>query len=329
MQMLYNCCNCQDGAEAVVESCERGVEYDETPFVSLGHTKVLVEDDEPTHKPEETHQSVTPGTCLEHEDLAVITLNVKHSERIHSVSTCSDIDSLASPPSLHPPSTAPSSDSDLRVWSVAVQKVPGESLGLILDTLDNKALLVCDVLSGPFQRYNESLGHDFDHRVQRGDSVVAVSGTSGDSKALISALQAIDKQSPQATTEQAETHSITLQMTLVRPRSVRIEIPKAYSPVGLELAHTGGAGGLLVKSISSGMVKDWNMARSSKGIRRMDRILEVNGESSSPESLLREIKVAASTGRKLEMHVMRYPGWAQVVAKMYEDAAEQLEEKML
>lgn len=327
MHMFYRtCCNCRYDSASDVENCDRGVEYGEIPLIALGHAKVLAED-ESERVPEDPHESVTLEISLAVEDLGESTSKVNQSDRIYSISTCSDIDSLGSPASLNPPSTAARSESELLVWSVAVQVTPGESLGLILDTLDSKALLVCEVLDGPFQRYNESLDHDSNRRVQRDDSLVAVDGTMGDSEALISTLKAMTKRQPgMATAKQAMMSSISLEMTFARPRSVWIEIPKAYAPVGLELAHTCGAGGLLVKSISSGMVKTWNMAHSSKGMRRMDRIVEVNGQSGSPENLLREIKVAANTGRKLEMQVMRYLSWEQVLAKMSKDSHAKLEE---
>eukprot|EP00930_Biecheleria_cincta_P023026 TRINITY_DN16688_c0_g1_i1.p1 TRINITY_DN16688_c0_g1~~TRINITY_DN16688_c0_g1_i1.p1 ORF type:complete len:330 (-),score=50.25 TRINITY_DN16688_c0_g1_i1:516-1505(-) len=328
MHMFYKtCCDCHHDADTAVENCERGVEYKgELPVVTLGHIKVLAED-ESEFMPEELRESVTPETSLAKEGLAVSTSKVNQSDRIYSISTCSDIDSLGSPASLNPPSMAAVSESELLVWSVAVQITPGEPLGLILDTLDSKALLVCEVLDGPFQRHNETLGHDSNRRVQRDDSLVAVGGTMGDSEALILSLKAMTKQQHvPSTAKQADIHSISLEMTFARPRSIWIEIPKAYAPVGLELAHTCGAGGLLVKSIGSGMVKNWNMAHSSKGMRRMDRIVEVNGESRSTDKLLREIKVAASTGRKLEMQVMRYPGWEQLVAKISKDVHAKMEE---
>eukprot|EP00930_Biecheleria_cincta_P023027 TRINITY_DN16688_c0_g1_i2.p1 TRINITY_DN16688_c0_g1~~TRINITY_DN16688_c0_g1_i2.p1 ORF type:complete len:306 (-),score=49.92 TRINITY_DN16688_c0_g1_i2:516-1433(-) len=304
MHMFYKtCCDCHHDADTAVENCERGVEYKgELPVVTLGHIKVLAED-ESEFMPEELRESVTPETSLAKEGLAVSTSKVNQSDRIYSISTCSDIDSLGSPASLNPPSMAAVSESELLVWSVAVQITPGEPLGLILDTLDSKALLVCEVLDGPFQRHNETLGHDSNRRVQRDDSLVAVGGTMGDSEALILSLKAMTKQ-----------------------QHVPSTAKQAYAPVGLELAHTCGAGGLLVKSIGSGMVKNWNMAHSSKGMRRMDRIVEVNGESRSTDKLLREIKVAASTGRKLEMQVMRYPGWEQLVAKISKDVHAKMEE---
>eukprot|EP00931_Biecheleriopsis_adriatica_P089908 TRINITY_DN6397_c0_g1_i1.p1 TRINITY_DN6397_c0_g1~~TRINITY_DN6397_c0_g1_i1.p1 ORF type:complete len:358 (-),score=77.68 TRINITY_DN6397_c0_g1_i1:240-1250(-) len=239
------------------------------------------------------------------------TLDGSSSLRLNSISNWSELDSQCSPRTSS--FSARSSQPDVSLWTVAISKAHGESLGLTLDTLDGTSLLISEVLDGAIRNYNEATP-DIQQRVQPGDSLVAVGRASGSCEVLISRLR-YWKEAPRESSQEE------LELILQRPRAFTVNIQRAYRPLGLQLDHTGGGtGGLLVQAVTPGLLRDWNVAQRSLAVKRLDRIVRVNGMAGSSEKLLEKIKVAATRGQKLELEVHRFAPWEQVLRRLESNA---------
>jgi len=193
------------------------------------------------------------------------------------------------------------------LWTVVLRKEAGTSLGLTLDTLDGHSLLVTEILDGLVRRCNKAAADSSCH-VKPGDSICAVGGRAGSNEELLKLLKVSCLDSEES-----------IDMTLQRPRSFLVDIHRAYRPLGLHVEHTGvlnHGGGLLVQKIAPGLLRDWNVAQRSLAIKRNDRIVRVNGQRGYPEDLLKLIKAAAQLGQRLELEVLRYASWENVLRRL-------------
>eukprot|EP00933_Yihiella_yeosuensis_P061683 TRINITY_DN64511_c0_g1_i1.p1 TRINITY_DN64511_c0_g1~~TRINITY_DN64511_c0_g1_i1.p1 ORF type:complete len:323 (+),score=38.56 TRINITY_DN64511_c0_g1_i1:183-1151(+) len=174
---------------------------------------------------------------------------------------------------------------------INVHREPGMPLGLDLDSLDSHSLLITKIKAGPFRIYNEGVKNS-ELKLKPKDAIVAINGVEGSSEALLQQLQS----------------SQSVEMCIVRPKLVQINIDRAYRPLGLQVKHTSSlASGLLVSSIEPGVLRDWNVGnRREDGIQRRDRIFRVNGKEDLPAELLRMMKVAARDYQGLYLDVYRY-----------------------
>eukprot|EP00440_Ansanella_granifera_P018580 gb/GFBE01020182.1/.p1 GENE.gb/GFBE01020182.1/~~gb/GFBE01020182.1/.p1 ORF type:complete len:332 (+),score=86.86 gb/GFBE01020182.1/:1-996(+) len=320
--MLFACCKqlvlppeCQCECEEALSVSNMDVDDGDQATVQL--PRYAPEAKRPDDDVNLLHLSLDPAKDPLMDTRSTTASEGSHALRMVSISNWSELDSAWSPGTTS--LSARSSEPDANLVTVTIRKAAGESLGLSLDTLDSHALLISAVLDGPVRRYNKATA-DVQLRVQPGDSLLAVDGAAGSSEALVSRLKAFTSEQTCAAEEES------LELILQRPRSFTVNIQRAYRPLGLQLEHSGAAAsGLLVQAVTPGLLRDWNVANRSSAVKRLDRILRVNGAAGSPETLLGKMKVAAATGQRLELEVHRYAPWEHV-ARRISASSHELEE---
>eukprot|EP00930_Biecheleria_cincta_P021459 TRINITY_DN15901_c0_g3_i2.p1 TRINITY_DN15901_c0_g3~~TRINITY_DN15901_c0_g3_i2.p1 ORF type:complete len:212 (+),score=37.68 TRINITY_DN15901_c0_g3_i2:384-1019(+) len=195
-------------------------------------------------------------------------------------------------------STSPSRSLATTAWSGAVpnpeftcciDRAVGTSLGLNLDALDGTLLIISAVKAGPVRNYNETV-EDEEYHMLPGDSIVSVNGERGNSQALLERLKL----------------DAALELSIKRPKTFGIVIPRAYGPLGLQVEHAPHGSSLLVNMVNPGLIKDWNLSHRGTGIKKRDRVVAVNGSRGNPAELMAKMKQAVVASDRLELEISRY-----------------------
>jgi len=176
-------------------------------------------------------------------------------------------------------------------FTVTVSRRKGEPFGLDLDLLDGRTAQILEIRAGGAVG-RHSTRELPSRRVQPGDFIVSANGVEGDSQLLLQALKA----------REVATVGIS------RPVPFRVTVQRASSAEGfgvvLKSAARSGRFSLVVEEIRSGPVAEWNEEHPEVAVRRLDRIVEVNGVEHNTAQMLRsfeeELSLALCVVRPLD-----------------------------
>lgn len=167
---------------------------------------------------------------------------------------------------------------DTRPWtgSFQVEFDTGDlpTLGLELNVAESNDLIVDGVVPDKLaHKYNQSAEEG--NQILTGDRVAAVNGWAAPPSALLKKFQ--------------ESERVTL--TMQHAKVVRIFVEKRGLKFGLKVNHDKKpwCKFLHVVDVNEGAIMEYNRTCGDRGIRRGDRIIEVNNIRGKPETLLREL----------------------------------------
>lgn len=159
------------------------------------------------------------------------------------------------------------------------------SLGVELDAVGGVYAMVIKVSEGALSRYNALTTPDL--RVQVGDFIMGVNGTTGDTKKMA-----------QLCIDQLE---LELRFKRAVPFSVTIDKTSAQNSLGLDLDYLDAGISLHIRDIKDGLIGDWNRTQKDREVKSCDRIVSVNGFRGEAKKLL---EMCAGQG-KLELEICR------------------------
>lgn len=215
-------------------------------------------------------------------------------------------------------------------FEITLDKIEGTRLGIDVDRMDGRTLLVTTISSGLVQAWNEA---NSDRRVEPGDRIVAVNECRGDVDQLLGQCQG----------------SNTLKMMIARPQGADLPRAQAAAPAEQRSAQDGtalrpeeDAGArqqdtflpdpeaalpsvefdisldktegtklgidvdrqdgktMLITSINDGLVQGWNEANSDQQVRPGDRVVAVNDFRGDVEQLLMQCQSSDTLRMKLK-----------------------------
>lgn len=171
-------------------------------------------------------------------------------------------------------------------WTVTIDKTDGKSLGLGLEVADEKNAMVAKIFPGLVQEYNASAQGN--EQIRSRDWIMKVNGTTGGSvESMVSKLRESGK----------------VDLMLMRTPSWTVTVNQEGKDLCDNLKHAEDGVCLIIMDLPEGLIA-WNTANPKKIIKRLDRILEVNGTSGKATDMLEMLKVSSNSN----MVVMSAPG---------------------
>lgn len=155
---------------------------------------------------------------------------------------------------------------------VSIVKDETASVGLVLDVLDGRHVLVSDVKEGPVLSHNaKALPSE---RIGVGDFIVQVNGVEGSSMRLISAFRGASR----------------LDLVVRRPWEFGVTVNIGNVLLGLELGRRVGQRSLLIMQVKDGAIHKWNDDNPDLPVKSNDRIIAVDGHDGTGGDLSARIK---------------------------------------
>eukprot|EP00416_Gambierdiscus_australes_P027942 CAMPEP_0171064142 /NCGR_PEP_ID=MMETSP0766_2-20121228/6104_1 /TAXON_ID=439317 /ORGANISM="Gambierdiscus australes, Strain CAWD 149" /LENGTH=347 /DNA_ID=CAMNT_0011520143 /DNA_START=16 /DNA_END=1059 /DNA_ORIENTATION=- len=154
-----------------------------------------------------------------------------------------------------------------------------KGLGLTVDPEDGSTVLVTRIGNGPVQQHNKDMTAKPHKQMRPGDFIIAANGNQGNAKAIIKVMNSGES------------------VTLVARRPAEFRVPvrlQDSQKLGLKFPPTEDPHSLLVDEIRKGFITEWNNANPSQQVRRLDRIVSVNGERRKPSEMIDMMKNSKS-----------------------------------
>lgn len=161
--------------------------------------------------------------------------------------------------------------------AVVERQHSGEALGILVDDADGRTLHVCGLISDtlcPARRYNASVPAK--RRIQVGDYIVAIDGTSGGAHASKQLLLRLSE-------------SLVPAIRVCRPHLFECQVQRKVGFIGLDVTYAQSAMTIVVRGIHPGAVQN-----CVPQLQVGDRIVSVDGlQDCPPQQLLAALQSSA------------------------------------
>mmetsp|Transcript_26001 Transcript_26001/g.41266 ORF Transcript_26001/g.41266 Transcript_26001/m.41266 type:complete len:323 (-) Transcript_26001:158-1126(-) len=176
------------------------------------------------------------------------------------------------------PEPAPPSGDDVKQgqrskFTVSVNKEPGTKLGITTCWADGESLVICSIVNGLVQEYNDKVGPNA--KVEVGDRIVSINGEAA----------------PLDSLKETMLKAVGEFKFEVQPHSkftVTINRGSAEEKFGLDVANKPYDQTLLVKGVLPGLISNFNNASTGYKVTPGDRIVAING-TVGPGQVLRKM----------------------------------------
>lgn len=160
-------------------------------------------------------------------------------------------------------------------FDVELVKMPGETFGVEVDTLDNEVMQVCMIRDGIVSKYNATAAPGKDMKL--GDFLVNINGVGGSTEAMVERMKRDDKF--KISVRRLKTWEATLKQ---KPSQIRPSMNRAAN------GRT-----ILVLNANDKPVRDWNAANPDLAIKENDRIVMINGVENESDKMMEQVEQAS------------------------------------